>query len=316
METGQRVKGAKRMLVIGAIFVDVKGFSFGAYQPEGTNIGDIQVTPGGVCRNVAENLAQLGFRSQFVSMVDDTAMGREVRDSLSALGIDTTHVVAAPRGMGMWLAILDEHGDLRGSISRQPDFNAMAAYIEREGEAMVSACDGIVLGYDTNAAITSRIIALAERFDKPVYGLVGNLGVLMRHTEYLRKSDCFICNEIEASKLFEQDLTGMNPEAVLPLMVQASRALGVPSMVLTMGSQGSVYVDHKSGEFGRCPSQPVDMVDSTGAGDAFFTGTVAALMKKMPLSQAVRVGTALAARTLQSAGSSCPPSEDLLSGDE
>lgn len=301
------------MLVIGAIFVDVKGFSFGTYQPEGTNIGDVQVTPGGVCRNVAEDLARMGLTSQFVSMVDDTALGRDARDSLAALGIDMTHVVAAPRGMGMWLAILDEHGDLRGSISRQPDFAAMEDYIRREGEAMVSGCDGIVLGYDTNAAITSRIINLAEKYDKPIYGLVGNMGVLLRHTEYLRKSACFICNEIEAERLFNVPLTALGPEEMLPMLVQESRNLGVPAMVLTMGPQGAVYVDHRTGEFGRCPAQAVDMVDSTGAGDAFFSGTVAALMKEMPLSQAVRVGTELAARTLRVAGSSCPPSADLLS---
>lgn len=304
------------MLVIGAIFVDVKGFSLGTYQPEGTNIGDVQVIPGGVCRNVAEDLARMGFEAQFVSMVDDTAMGQDVRDGLSALGIDTTHVVSAPRGMGLWLAILDEHGDLRGSISRQPDFKAMEDYIAREGEAMVSACDGIVLGYDTNAAITSRVIALAEQFDKPVYGVVGNMGVLLRHTEYLRKSACFICNEIEAERLFNRPLSELSPEEVLPLLVQESRNLGVPAMVLTMGAQGSVYVDHRSGEFGRCPARSVDMVDSTGAGDAFFSGTVAALMKKCPLSQAVRVGTELASRTLRVAGSSCPPSEDLLSSED
>lgn len=270
------------------------------------------MVPGGVCRNVAEDLAHMGFEAQFVSMVDDTALGRDVKDSLSALGIDTTHVVAAPKGMGMWLAILDEHGDLRGSISRQPDFSALEDYIEREGEAMVAACDGIVLGYDTNAAITSRMIALAERFDKPIYGLVGNMGVLLRHTEYLRKSTCFICNEIEAEHLFNRPLAALNPEEMLPVLVQESRNLGVPAMVLTMGAQGAVYVDHRTGEFGGCPALSVDMVDSTGAGDAFFSGTVAALMRKLPLSQAVRVGTELAARTLRSSGSSCPPSEDLL----
>ena len=300
------------MLVIGAIFVDVKGFSLGTYQPEGTNIGDVQVVPGGVCRNVAEDLARMGLEAQFVSMVDDTALGRDTRDSLAALGIDMTHVVSASKGMGMWLAILDEHGDLRGSISRQPDFSALEAYIRDEGDAMVSGCDGIVLGYDTNAAITSRMIELAEKYDKPVYGLVGNMGVLLRHTEYLRKSACFICNEIEAERLFNHPLAELNPEEVLQLLMQESRNLGVPAMVLTMGCQGSVYVDHRTGEFGRCPALSVDMVDSTGAGDAFFAGTVAALMKKMPLSRAVRIGTELAARTLCTSGSSCPPSADLL----
>ena len=300
------------MLVIGAVFVDVKGFALGSYLPEGTNIGNVQVVPGGVCRNVAEDLAKLGVQSQFVSMVDDTAMGRDVKDGLSALGIDTRHVLEAPKGMGMWLAILDENGDLRGSISRQPDFKAMEDYIAREGAAMIEGCDAIVLGYDTNDTISGEILRLAERFGKPVYGLVGNMGVILRHPEYLRKSTCFICNENEAERLFGKPLSTMTPEEVLPLMVQESRNLGIPAMVLTMGPQGAVYVDHRSGEFGRCPAHSVSMVDSTGAGDAFFTGTVAALTRGCPLSQAVRVGTELAARTLQVAGASCPEAGELL----
>ena len=303
------------MLVIGAVFVDVKGFSNGTYLPEGTNVGDVQVTAGGVCRNVAENLARMGEDVRFLSMVDDNAMGRDVRDSLAALGIDTEHVLSAERGMGMWLAILDEHGDLRGSVSRQPDFRSLESYIEERGEALVSECDGIVLGYDTNAAITARILHLAEQHDKPVYGLVGNMGVILHHPEYLRRSACFICNENEAGRLFNRPIEGMTPEALLPLLVQESRNAGIPAMVITMGPDGAVYVDHRSGEFGRCPAMSVDMVYSTGAGDAFFTGVAAMLSKKRPLSQAVRAGTRLAARTLEVAGACCPDARDIIEED-
>lgn len=300
------------MLVVGAVFVDVKGFSNGTYLPEGTNVGDVQVTAGGVCRNVAENLARLGSDVRFLSMVDDNAMGRDVRDGLTALGIDTTHVLCAERGMGMWLAILDEHGDLRGSVSRQPNFEPMERYIDAHGEALVADCDGIVLGYDTNAAITARMLQLAEAHDLPVYGLVGNMGVILRHPEYLRRSACFICNENEASRLFNQPVEGMSPEVLLPLLVQESRNAGIPAMVITMGPDGSVYVDHRTGEFGRCPALSVDMVDSTGAGDAFFTGVVAALSRKLPLSRAVRAGTRLAAKTLAVAGACCPDARDIF----
>ena len=300
------------MLVIGAVFVDVKGFSLGTYVPEGTNIGDVQIVPGGVCRNVAEDLAKLGVPAQFVSMVDDTAMGRDVRDSLTALGIDTRHVLAAERGMGVWMAILDEHGDLRGSISRQPDFRTLEDFLRQEGEALVAGSDAIVLELDMNPAISDVVMHLAVRYEKPVYVVVGNMGVILRHPEYLRKVACFICNEIEAGRLFNRDLTGLSPEEMLPLLVQESRNAGIPSMVLTMGAEGAVYVDHATGEFGRCPAVSVNMIDSTGAGDAFFTGTVAALARKQPLSQAVRVGAQLAARTLQVAGSSCPDARELL----
>ena len=300
------------MLVIGAVFVDVKGFSFGTYVPEGTNIGDVQIVPGGVCRNVAENLAKLGLPAQFVSMVDDTAMGRDVRDGLAGMGIDVTHVIPAERGMGVWMAILDEHGDLRGSISRQPDFSTLERFLNEEGEALIAGADGVVLELDMNPAIADIVMRLAVKHEKPIYVVVGNMGVISRHPEYLRRVACFICNEIEASRLFNQELTGISPEEMLPILVQESRNAGIPAMVLTMGSEGAVYVDHATGEFGRCPAESVNMIDSTGAGDAFFTGTVAALSKGMPLSQAVRVGTQLAARTLQVAGSCCPDGRDLL----
>lgn len=309
-------KEGAAMLVVGAVFVDVKGFSSGTYLPEGTNVGDVQVSAGGVCRNVVENLARMGFRATFLSMVDDNAMGQDVRDGLNALGVDTTHVFTCEKGMGMWLAILDEHGDLRGSISRQPDFKAMERYIDENGESLMEGCDGVVLGYDTNSAITAKMLQLADRHNVPVYGVVGNMGVILRHPEYLRRSACFICNENEAGRLFNQPVEGMSPEALLPLLVQESRNMGIPAMVITMGPKGSVYVDHRTGEFGRCPARAVNMVDSTGAGDAFFTGVVAALNQNMPLAAAVLAGTRLAARTLEFAGACCPDAREIFFGED
>ena len=153
---------------------------------------------------------------------------------------------------------------------------------------------------------------MAVAHDKPIYVVVGNMGVILRHPEYLRRVSCFICNEIEAGRLFGQDLSQLTPEEMLPMLVQESRTAGIPAMVITMGPEGAVYVDHRSGEFGRCPAESVNMIDSTGAGDAFFTGTVAALSRGMPLSSAVRVGAQLAARTLQVAGSCAPDAMDLL----
>ena len=294
------------MLVIGAVFVDVKGFAFGSYEPEGTNIGDVQVHPGGVSRNVAEDLVKLGVPVQFVSMVDETAMGRDTLDSLRKLGVDTAHIITADNGMGMWLAVLDENGDLRGSVSKQPDFTALETYIHERGEALIAGADAIVLEIDMNAAIAGEVLGLAMKHNKPVYSIVGNMGVILKHPNYLRSVACFICNEIEAGRLFERDLVGMTPEELLPLLVKESRERGIPAMVITLGDDGAVYVDHRSGEFGRCPAIPVTVVDSTGAGDAFFSAAVAALARRYPLSRAVQLGARLSAMTLQVVESSCP----------
>ncbi len=291
------------MLVIGAIFVDVKGFARNKYMPLERNVGDVQVVAGGVCRNVAENLSMLGHEAKFVSMVDDNGMGAQVRDDLKRLGVNVEHVISAPGGMGMWLAILDENGNLAGSISRQPDFSALEAYLKQNGDAIVAATDGLALEFDMNAEISGMVMALAKKHNKPVYTIVGNMGVILQHPEYLHDVACFICNEMEAGRLFREDLTAATPEETLKTLQKGSVLVGIPSMVVTMGPRGAVYVDNTTGEFGFCPPMDVDVVDTTGAGDAFFTAAVATLMRGAPLSQAVQEGTRLAARTLRVAGS-------------
>ncbi len=296
-------EGAIGVLVIGGVFVDVKGFARNTYMPLERNVGDVQVTAGGVCRNVAENLTKLGREAWFVSMVDDNGMGAQVRDELARLGVNVENVFPARAGMGMWLAILDEHGNLAGSISRQPDFSALEAYLKEKGDAIVAATDGIALDFDMNADITGRVMALAKKHGKPVYSIVGNMGVILRHPEYLHDVACFICNEMEAGRLFREDLTDASPEKTLKALRKGSAVTGIPAMVVTMGPRGAVYADNTTGEFGYCPSMDVDVVDPTGAGDAFFSAAVSALMDGAPLSQAVQAGTRLACRTLKVAGS-------------
>ena len=203
----------------------------------------------------------------------------------------------------MWLAILDENGDLAGSISRQPDFSALEAHLKKNGDAIMSQTDGVVLEFDMNAAISGMVLQLAKAHGKPVYSIVGNMGVILQHPEYLHDVACFICNEMEASRLFREDLTQSTPEATLEALKRCSAVAGIPAMVITMGPRGAVYIDNRTGEFGFCPPLPVDVVDTTGAGDALFSAAVHALMNGEPLSQAVQAGTHLAAQALQVAGS-------------
>ena len=61
--------------VIGAVFVDIKGFPFDHYLPNGRNAGYVEYIHGGVARNVVEDIANMELRPTFVSIVDDTPHG-------------------------------------------------------------------------------------------------------------------------------------------------------------------------------------------------------------------------------------------------
>lgn len=302
--------------VFGSIFVDIKGFPFGKYLPTGRNVGDVKIVHGGVCRNVAENLANIGQGVSLVTMFETGAIGEDVRRRLAARGVDLKYAVTADAGMGMWLAVMNERGDLAGSISRQPDFSAMEELVERRGDEIVCGCDGVVLEIDMRASIAERVLSLAEKYARDVYVIVGNMSVILKHPEYLRRALLFILNEIEAGSLFDCALNRCDPPAVLETVRREASARGIREIVVTLGDQGAVYFDAERGESGCIPAEPTCMVDSTGAGDAFFSGTVAARLRGFPLDEAARMGAHLAALTIRSEESTCPRLEDFLPPEE
>ena len=59
------------IVVIGAVFVDIKGYPLSTYIPGGRNAGRMEQVHGGVSRNVAEDIANVELRPTFVSLVDD-----------------------------------------------------------------------------------------------------------------------------------------------------------------------------------------------------------------------------------------------------
>ena len=78
-------------VVIGVTFVDVKGFPFEKYNPAGRNLGSVQIVHGGVSRNVVEDFANVGMPVSFVSMLEDSAFGRDVARRLENAGADLSH---------------------------------------------------------------------------------------------------------------------------------------------------------------------------------------------------------------------------------
>ena len=302
-------------VVVGVTFVDIKGFPFGKYNPAGRNLGSVRVVHGGVSRNVVENFANLGMPVSFASMLEDTAFGRDVARKLTAAGADLNYTITVPdSGLGMWLVVLDETGNLAGSISSMPNASILEDYIRRCGDEIVSGAENIVLEIDLTERIAADILALAEKYNKKVYAIVGNMSVILAHPEFLQRTDCFICNEIEAGRLFSSDaVPAFSPEQMLEYLPTAARAAGIPSMVVTMGSHGAVYYDGETGDAGVCPPYPAEVVDTSGAGDAFFSGTVMGLTRKLPLREAVRYGAKLASLTIESEENACPVIPDFFS---
>ena len=111
------------MVVIGTVFVDIKGFPDDLYIPEGRNAGRVEIVHGGVGRNVAEDIANVELRPRFVGMVDDTAEGAEVLRKLKNHKVNTDYVAVTQDGMG---TIFCSRSTALSATSRRREFCSSA----------------------------------------------------------------------------------------------------------------------------------------------------------------------------------------------
>ena len=293
------------IVVVGAVFVDVKGFPEDLYLPTGRNAGSIEFVHGGVGRNVAEDIANVELRPTFVSVVDDSAQGAEVLRRLQKHKVNTDYIRAVPNGMGMWLAVFDGSGDLAGSISQRPDLSAIETILDERGDEIFQNADSVVIEADVGKGIVKRALDLAEKYGKPVYGVVGNMSIASERRDFLQRMDCFVCNQAEAGILFVTDYSRMTPEALCEDVASRLVSANIPSIVVTMGSKGAVYAS-RGGEKGFFPAEHVKVRDTTGAGDAFCAGVAIGLTYHKSMREAVEIGTRLAASVIKVSENTCP----------
>ena len=293
------------IVVVGNVFVDIKGFPDDLYIPTGRNAGRVEIVHGGVGRNVVEDIANVELRPIFVSMVDDSAEGESVLRKLKNHKVNTDYVAVTPDGMGMWLAVFNQYGDVAGSISKRPNMEPMRRLLEEKGDEIFRDADSIVLEIDLDKDIVKQVFKYAEKYGKKVYAVVANMGIASQRRDFLQSIDCFVCNALEAGILFVSDFSEMGPEELCEALSERVISARIPSMVVTMGSRGAVYADMNGGK-GICPAEKVKVRDTTGAGDAFCAGVAIGLTYGKSMSEAVEIGTRLAASVITVSENVCP----------
>ncbi len=293
------------IVVIGAVFVDIKGYPLSTYIPGGRNAGRIEQVHGGVSRNVVEDIANVELRPTFVGLVDDTGMGQDVIDKLAKHKVNTRFIQKKPDGMGIWLAIFDNDGDVHAAISKRPDTTPLTGLLQEQGDAIFADCDSIALELDLEKETVKQTLRYAKKYGKKVFAVVSNMSIAMERRDFLQQIDCFVCNQQEAGLLFSDDYDHLSPEEMCRVLTGNVRSANIPSMVVTMGGQGAVYAC-ADGSCGIAPAKKVDVMDTTGAGDAFFAGTVIGLTYGKTLAESCEIGSRLAASVICITENVCP----------
>ena len=299
------------ILVIGAAFVDIKGFPQDNYIPNGRNVGRVEYIHGGVARNVVEDIANVELRPTYLGIVDDTPMGDAVLKKLRNHKVNCDYVMTIPDGMGTWLAVFDNNGDVAGSISKRPNMLPLVDLMNKRGDEIFSQVDSVVLECDLDKSLVKKTIELAKKHGKKLFALVSNMSLAVERRDLLKQFDCFICNKQEAGMFFIDDYMDKSREEMRSILAEKVVQAQIPAMIVTLGGDGAVFAS-MDGESGHCPAIEVQVKDTTGAGDAFCAGVSIGLTYGKSLAQAVEIGSQLAASVITSSENVCPrflPSE-------
>ena len=287
------------IVVIGAVFVDIKGYPEDVFIAKGRNVGRVEQVHGGVGRNVAEDIANVELRPAFVSLVDDTGIGADVIRKLKNHQVNTDYMRVTPNGMGTWLAVFENDGDVAASISKRPNLRPIGDTLDEHGDEIFRDADSIIIEIDMDKEVVKRVFRLAEKYQKRVYAVVANMSIAVKQTE------CFVCNQQEAGILFSDDYSTCTAAEMQAILAEKVRRANIKSMIVTMGAEGAVFAD-MSGNSGFCPARKVDVKDTTGAGDAFCAGAAIGLTYGKTMAEACQIGAHLAASVIMTSENVCP----------
>jgi ribokinase len=239
--------------------------------------GDHEALPGGKGANQAVAAARLGRQTALVGRVGDDDAGRRLVAALRAEGVDVSAVAVDPAApTGIALIAVDARGE--NAIVVSPGANARVAAddVERARESLAGA--GVTL---LQQEIPADAVAAAVRVSR---GLVVLNPAPARPVprDLLERVDVLVPNRGELAALAgAAPPAGAGEAAALAASLDGPRAI-----VVTLGAAGAVVV--ADGRSERVPAPDVEVVDTTGAGDAFCGALADALARGAEVVEATR----------------------------
>ncbi|MFI7211855.1 ribokinase [Micromonospora maritima] len=278
-----------RIAVVGSANMDLVGTAAVLPRPGETVLGsEFVMLPGGKGANQAVAAVRAGASCVFLGAIGSDAFGVTLRARITAAGVDTTHLRVMYGPSGVALVMVGGAGE--NAILVTPGANeAFTAPTEDELTAVREA-DVLVAQLEVPVETVTEAARAARAGGTRV--VLNAAPARPLPADLLAATDLLVVNEPEA-----QALTGRGrdePAALLDL---------VPRAVLTLGGDGAWYVDRDRPAV-HVPAVPVDVVDSTAAGDAFTAALAVAWGEGRDLVEAVRWAAAAGAACVRRLGAS------------
>ena len=287
------------VVVVGGANVDVKARSAARATPATSNPGTASMTPGGVGRNIAENLARLGVRTHLVTAIGRDAAGENLLTQTGAAGVHLEYVHRSELPTGTYAAVLDCDGELIVAVADMAAVEAIGPEQVNLARDVITTAGLLVLDANLAAATLAHArdlahIAQVRTIVEPVS--VPKAATLASSITADRPLYALTPNREELSAL-----TGLPVRTDRQLAIAAGslHRRGVEHVWIRLGRRGSILSSASSG-LTMLAAGEVTVLDVTGAGDSMLGAFCFAVLDGRDPVDAARLGHAAAALTIAS----------------
>lgn len=287
--------------LVGAANLDISAHSHAAPVMGDSNPGSILCSPGGVARNVAENLLRLGVDARLLSVLGDDAFADVLRRAARSIGLNLDACTTVPgQRSATYLSLHGADGDMGVAVNDMGILDLLTPAVLAPHAGLLAGAAALVVDCNVRPDVLQWLaleVAHPVLFAEAVS--VAKCNKLLPVLEGI--------HTLKANRLEAQHLSGVAIADAQTAMASASalRQRGAQRVVISLGAQGVAWCD-ANGSTGHRAARPVPMASATGAGDALLAGLVYSHLRSMPLEQAVCFAMACAELTLSSPYANAP----------
>lgn len=281
-------------MVIGGANLDITGKAVSSSSMTAqSHIGSITKSSGGVARNIAESLGRLGQSVTFLSVFGDDDDSRAMQDELSSAGVYHELSVIMPHHKAdSYMSIYDEAGSLITAVNDMPLIKAIDSDVIAHHQNKMKAADRIVIDANLSADALNAVCALAR--DNQLAADAVSVQKAVKLKPYLSSLKLLKATYEEACQLVDKNGALTTDELLDRLHEQ-----GVQVILLSQGAAGFTL---SSGRNRLIKSAQTDLqiVNSSGAGDGLFAGTLYGLSQSYELGAIAEIALNIAQSALAS----------------
>lgn len=256
-------------------------------------VSDLVLTTGGGATNAAATFSRLGFRTATICRVGDDSPGKDVVEDLSRFGV-STHLVRMIKGGETAYSTILTMNDGERTVLVYRGTSSEFASRDLPDVALKNTKWIYLTSLGGNVTLAKTILMTARKAGVKVAWNPGK-----KELEGGLKVFAPLLPMIDVLNMNLEEATLLTGKKKLPDMFKLLHTNGLVRLI-TDGTNGATV--YRDGWMAHAKTTGVKSISKTGAGDAFGSGFVAALIKTADLNEALRVGMANAESVIQSYG--------------